>query len=336
MKRKSKVTMNDVARAAGVSQSTVSLVLNQSRQIKLSDETRQKVFNVAAELGYDRLPALSPNWGQEEIVFLISSLQSFDPFIDAISQAKETAWANDVLLTVYDYGDDIQLALNIISQVEKRNCLGIILASPVTKQLDTTALHTTVKLPIVLLNQRDPAAPWLPSFVPDDYANAYQVTHHLLKSGARRIGHIMGEEWMECTQQRLAGYRAALEKFGIPYSETWVYRTNWQFSEAYQATQYLLTLPERPEAIFCASDWLAIGCYQALAAHHIRIPQDILVAGHDDLKISEQLTPPLTSIQLPYAELGRMAVEYLCSKEDSAMHLMLAGSLKVRASSITE
>ncbi len=83
---KDKVTMNDIARTAGVSQATVSLVLNQSRNIKLSDDTRQRVISVATELGYDRLPAIHAPRNQEEIALLVSSLQSFDPFIDAISR----------------------------------------------------------------------------------------------------------------------------------------------------------------------------------------------------------------------------------------------------------
>lgn len=102
MKRKNKVTMNDIARTAGVSQATVSLVLNQSRNIKLSEETRQRVIAVATELGYDRLPAIHAPRNQEEVALLVSTLQSYDPFIDAISQAREAAWRNEVLLTVYD------------------------------------------------------------------------------------------------------------------------------------------------------------------------------------------------------------------------------------------
>jgi LacI family transcriptional regulator len=333
MKRKNKVTMNDIARAAGVSQATVSLVLNQSRNIKLSDETRQKVIAVAGELGYDRLPAIHSPRNQEEIALLVSSLQSYDPFVDAISQAREAAWRNEVLLTVYDYGDDNELALNIIRQLEKRNCVGIILASPVTTIVDMTAFQDCTDLPLVLLNQRDPDSPLLPSFVPDDYANAFQLTRHLIGQGAKRIAHIAGESWMEATRQRLAGYHAALTQAGIAPQPDWVQQTNWQFNESYQATVALLALDVRPDAIFCASDWLAVGCYQALSANGVRVPDDILVAGYDDQKISEQMTPPLTSIQLPYGELGRLAVEYLCNAEDTATHLTLAGRLKIRHSS---
>ncbi|WP_312806072.1 MULTISPECIES: LacI family DNA-binding transcriptional regulator [Enterobacteriaceae] len=333
MKRKNKVTMNDIARTAGVSQATVSLVLNQSRNIKLSDETRQRVIGVATELGYDRLPAIHAPRNQEEIALLVSSLQSYDPFIDAISQAREAAWRNEALLTVYDYGDDVKLALNIIRQLEKRNCVGIILASPVTTLVDMTEFQDCTRIPLVLLNQRDPASPLLPSFIPDDFANAFQVTKHLIACGATRIAHITGENWMEASRQRLAGYQAALQQAGLPNEDRLVRQTNWQFSESYTATRALLDLDERPDAIFCASDWLAIGCYQALTVGGVRIPDDMLLAGYDDQKISEQLTPSLTSIQLPYSELGRLAVEYLCNQEDAATHVTLAGRLKVRASS---
>ncbi|KKY83771.1 LacI family transcriptional regulator [Enterobacter cloacae] len=333
MKRKNKVTMNDIARAAGVSQATVSLVLNQSRNIKLSDETRQRVIGVATELGYDRLPAIHAPRNQEEIALLVSSLQSYDPFIDAISQAREAAWRNEALLTVYDYGDDVELALNIIRQLEKRNCVGVILASPVTTLVDMAAFEGCSRIPLVLLNQRDPGSPLLPSFIPDDYANAFQITKHLIACGATRIAHITGESWMEASRQRLAGYQAALQQAGLACDERLVRQTNWQFSESFTATAPLLAQEERPDAIFCASDWLAIGCYQALAGAGVKIPDDILLAGYDDQKISEQMSPPLTSIQLPYSELGRLAVEYLCNQEDAATHVTLAGRLKVRASS---
>lgn len=332
MKRPHKVTMNDIARAAGVSQATVSLVLNRSNSIKLSAETCQRVMDIAVELGYDRLPVMHSPRNQQEIALLISSLQSYDPFIDAISQAREAAWRNETLLTVYEYGDDNELAINIIRQLEKRNCIGIILASPVSVVSEMAAFHNVTSIPCVLLNQRDPDSPDLPSFMPDDYSNAALVTRHLIKRGARRIAHITGEEWMEATHSRLAGYQSALKQNQIPFDETLVCKTNWQFSESYRATIALLQVQPRPDAIFCASDWLAIGCYQALAHQGVRIPEDILVAGYDDQKISEQLTPPLTSIQLPYGELGRLAVEYLCHQEDAATHVQLTGKLKVRES----
>lgn len=288
MKRKTKVTMNDIARAAGVSQATVSLVLNQSRNIKLSEETRQRVISVATELGYDRLPAIHAPRNQEEIALLVSSLQSFDPFIDAISQAREAAWRNETLLTVYDYGDDVELALNIIRQLDKRNCIGIILASPVTNVVDMTPFQDCTRIPLVLLNQRDPGSPLLPSFIPDDYANAFQVTKHLIACGATRIAHITGESWMEASRQRLAGYRAALQQAGLACDDGLVRQTNWQFSESFTATTSLLELTNARTPFLCqrlAGDWLLPGAggeWRAYPAGHaaggLRRPEDFRTA----------------------------------------------------------
>ena len=332
MEKKNKVTMSDIAREAGVSQATVSLILNNSRSVKLSEETRQRVFTTALSLGYKKMPAPHNDQGQEEIALLINAMPSYDPFVDALSEAREAAWKHDTLLTVYDYGDDVELAARIIAQLNQRRCAGIIIASPVTQAIDFSPLAHQTPLPVVLLNVYDRAFPLLPTFLPDDRANALQITRHLIDQGATRIAHIMGDNWMEACEMRLEGYREALTQAGIPHEEQLVQATNWSLNETYRATLELMKLPKPPDAIFCSSDWMTIGCYQALTELHLRIPQDILVAGYDDQRIADQMTPKLTSVQLPYNELGRMAVEYLCSGEDAATRVTMAGKLKIRAS----
>ncbi|MBF7995674.1 LacI family DNA-binding transcriptional regulator [Rahnella laticis] len=334
MEKKNKVTMSDIAREAGVSQATVSLILNNSRSVKLSEETRQRVFNTALSLGYKKMPAPHSDNGQEEIALLINAMPSYDPFVDALSEAREAAWKHDTLLTVYDYGDDAELAVRIIAQLNQRRCAGIIIASPITQAIDFSPFANQTPLPVVLLNVYDRAFPLLPTFLPDDRANALQITRHLIDQGATRIAHIMGDHWMEACEMRLEGYREALTLAGMPQDDQLVQATNWSLNETYRATLELMKLPEPPDAIFCSSDWMTIGCYQALTELHLRIPQDILVAGYDDQRIADQMTPKLTSVQLPYNELGRMAVEYLCSGEDAATRVIMAGKLKVRASTV--
>lgn len=332
MEKKNKVTMSDIAREAGVSQATVSLILNNSRSIKLSEETRQRVISTALALGYKKMPAPHRDNGQEEIALLINAMPSYDPFVDALSEAREAAWRHETLLTLYDYGDDAELAVRIIHQLSQRRCAGIIIASPVTQAIDFSFFAHQTELPVVLLNVYDRAFPLLPTFLPDDRANALQITRHLIDQGATRIAHIMGDHWMEACEMRLEGYRQALLQAGMPFDEQRVMVTNWSLNETYQATLALMKLPEPPDAIFCSSDWMTLGCYQALTELHLRIPQDILVAGYDDQRIADQMTPKLTSVQLPYIELGRMAVEYICSGEDAATRVRMAGRLKLRAS----
>ncbi|MFC0228858.1 LacI family DNA-binding transcriptional regulator [Serratia aquatilis] len=332
MEKKNKVTMNDIAREAGVSQATVSLILNNAQSIKLSDETRSRVINTAQMLGYKKIPSPEKVDGQEEIAIIINAMPSYDPFVDALAQAREAAWRNDSLLTIYDYDDDIALALRIIRQLEQRSCAGIILASPITRCIDFSFFDRCTALPLVLLNVYDRAYPLQSTFLPDDYANALQVTRHLINQGARRIAHIMGDDWMDASHHRLSGYRAALEHANIPFDEALVVKTNWRLDETHQATKKVMQLSSRPDAIFCSSDWMTLGCYQALAEMEIKVPQDILIAGYDDQRIAEQLMPKLTSVQLPYAELGRAAVEYLCQGEYISTHVKMAGKLQIRGS----
>ncbi len=334
MEKKNKITMNDIAREAGVSQATVSLILNNAQSIKLSDETRSRVINTAQRLGYKKIPSPHKVEGQEEIAIIINSMPSYDPFVDALSQARDEAWRNDVLLTIYDYGDDVDLALRIIRQLEQRRCAGIVLASPITRGIDFSLFDHCTTLPLVLLNVYDHAYPLQSTFLPDDYANALQVTRHLIHQGARRIAHIMGDDWMDASHHRLAGYKAALEHAGIPFDDALVIKTNWRLDETHQATYQVMHRASRPDAIFCSSDWMTLGCYQALAEMEVKVPQDILVAGYDDQRIAEQLMPKLTSVQLPYTELGRMAVEYLCQGECTTTHVRMAGKLQIRGSTI--
>lgn len=324
--------MNDIAREAGVSQATVSLILNNSRSIKLSDETRQRVISTAQKLGYKKIPSPHQLEGQEEIAILVNAMPGYDPFVDAFNQARDAAWRNNTLLTIYDYGDDSELAIHIIRQLEQRRCAGIILASPITSAIDFAPFENCTRIPLVLLNVYDRNYPMVPTFLPNDYANALQITRHLVAQGAQRIAHITGDRWMDASQHRLDGYNAALSQAGLACDPTLVIHTNWQLNESYRATCQLMQSSQPPDAIFCSSDWIALGCYQALAELQVKIPQQVMVAGYDDQRYTDQLTPELTSVQLPYAELGRLAVEYLCEGEDAATQVTMTGKLRVRQS----
>ena len=333
MQKKNKITMSDIAREAGVSQATVSLVLNNSRAIRLSDATRERVYAAAQALGYQKIIVPHRQDGQEEIAMLLCGMPNYDPFVDAISEASSTAWQRDMLLTVYDYGDDMQMAEQILRQLDSRNCAGVILASPVTRAFDFSPFESLLKKPVVLLNQYDPNRPLLPTFLPDDRANACQIVSHLLSQGVTRIAHIMGDEWMDASVLRLEGYRQTLQQAGIEIDETLIKQTDWSLNATFNATLELMRLSQPPQAIFCASDWMTLGCYQALATLNVSVPNDVLVCGYDDQRIAHQLTPALTSVQLAYNELGRMAVSYLCDGDDTAAHIRLVGKLQVRGSS---
>ena len=153
-----------------------------------------------------------------------------------------------------------------------------------------------------------------PAVVPAEVAGGLRATRHLIDFGHRRIATITGEPWMEAARDRLKGYNKALVAAGIPQDPALVVRGNWSASSGFDAMRKLLTLAERPTAVFCQNDRMAIGCYEALKEAGLVIPDDMSVVGYDDEEISRHLHPQLTSLVLPQRAMGVWAVEHLARR----------------------
>lgn len=158
-----------------------------------------------------------------------------------------------------------------------------------------------------------------PAILPDDFGGAQAATEHLLAAGHRRIAFINGEPWFESAAARLAGYRAALSAAGIAPDRQLIRQGNWLQSSGYDQTDALLTLARPPEPIFCASDLMAAGCYEALKGHGVSIPDDMSVVGFDDRELARHLHPTLTTVVLPFAEMARLAVARPLRQAEAAL-----------------
>lgn len=311
MKKNKKVTMSDIAAAAGVSQSTVSLVLNGSNSVKIAESTQQRVFDTAEKLGYAN-PKVAHSLGRpKKIAMVINGLNNIDPFIDAINGAHEEAWANDYVLVTFNYRHDEELAGKIEAEINSGDYHGMVYASSMTRELGIRRVQS--RLPTVLLNCSQPSENSAPSILPADKVGAYKAVQHLIKQGYRRIAHLTGESWMLATSQRLEGYRQALVDADIMPTEHYIKEANWSPKEAYLQTKCLLALENPPEAIFCSSDYMAMGCYHAIAEKGLQIPHDIAVVGYDNQPIASESFPTLTSVELPYALMGKQAIDTLCA-----------------------
>jgi len=335
---KKRITMSAIATAAGVSQSTVSLVLNGSTAVKLSEETRHRVIEKATELGYQhkRMEHLPKGEASRKIAFVFNGLTLYDPFLDAVNACNERAWEADRVLVSFDYRNSQELAMLIEQEISQGDYLGMIFASSMTRQLSEMELNPQV--PTVLLNcYLEPSAPNNPpSILPADKLGGYKMTAHLLEQGCRRIALIQGEPWMEANSLRLEGYRQALINYDLIPDPQWVRAANWSLHEAYEQTRQLLALPKPPDGIFCCSDYMAQGCYQAIAEAGLRVPEDILVAGHDNQMLAGEMVPALSSIELPYDEMGKQAVDTLLilaqGEKPIAPVMKLEGELVIRGS----
>ena len=302
-------TMDDVANEAGVSQTTVSLVLNHADGARLSTLTRERVIKAAAKLGYQ--PGRrggAPPVRAATIGFICDEI-STDPWTSiGFDGVREKAWERGLTVTLTATRGDVEMEAAAIEQMAAQPLLGLIYATINTRLVHLPAM--TPQTPVVLLNCHD-ANGALPSVVPAELAGGHAATNFLLRAGHRRIGYINGEPSMEASRQRLKGYRRALATADMPFDPELVRDGNWQPISGYEGAHALMRLPSRPSAIFCANDLMAVGCYEALRELNLKVPDDIAVMGYDDREIARHLHPPLTTVLLPHFEMGAIAAELL-------------------------
>ncbi|WP_292696338.1 LacI family DNA-binding transcriptional regulator [Mesorhizobium sp.] len=319
---KGRVTMIDIARAAGCSQATVSFVLNNSPGIKLSQQTRERVIEAARTLGYTApaFEALHPTLpafggpafeGLDGVIgFAVDQLATSPEAVVAIEGARQASWnAGNVLLVAQTLGDSV-MEPRAISALTKRGISALIYMTIFTREITAPDYLYGLDIPVILLNcyTADYA---FPAVVPSEIAGGQSSTRHLISHGHRRIATITGEPWMQAAQDRLKGYRRALATADIPFDPELVVEGDWSASAGYAATVKLLALRDKPTAIFCQNDRTAIGCYEALKEAGLHIPGDISVVGYDDEEIARHLFPPLTTSILPHMAMGQWAIEQL-------------------------
>ncbi len=306
----SRVTMKDVAVAAGVSQSTVSFVLNGLEDMRISRDTRRRVMEAVDRLGYrPRGAGRPPKAAGRGVIGLMLDEIATSPFAAiSIEGAQEEAWKNNCLLEVVMTGGDPDYEADVLKKWTGDNAVGVIYGSILTREIavpDALARHRAV-----LLNCYDGAGRH-PSVVPAERRGGEAATAALIAEGHRRIAFISGEPWMEASDQRMEGYERALRAARIPVDPSLIVEGNFLPSGGRSATLRLLDGSRRPDAIFCANDLTAVGCYEALKELRERPGETIAVMGYDDQEIAQHLSPALSTVLLPHREMGQWCVARL-------------------------
>ena len=309
------VTMKDVARAAGVSQSTVSFVLNGLEDMRIGAEARQRVLKAAQELGYrPRAAGRPPKALSHRVVGLMVDEIATSPFAAiSIEGLQEEAWKSDVLLEIVMTGGDQYYEAAILRKWAQDRVEGVIYSSILTRRVtppDALARHRAV-----LLNCYDKDGRYT-SVVPAERRGGEIAAEALIKAGHRRNAIISGEPWMEASDQRLEGYERALRAHDIPVDPSLVAEGNFLPGGGRDATLRLMQGRVRPDAIFCANDLMAVGCYEALKELGEKIGKTIAVMGYDDQEIAQQLAPPLSTVLLPHREMGQWCADAILSGKE--------------------
>jgi LacI family transcriptional regulator len=308
MKRNQKrVTIRDVASKAGVSVTTVSRVMNGKDDI--SEETINRVQAVVQDLGYaTSLAARGMRSHRTNVIgLIITDVASY--YCQEIMRGVNRGIARlDKHLIVYTSGlmDKENVAQDERSYVALLNggiTDGVIVVTP-------TATHFTTHAPLVIIDPNN-ETPDYPAIIATNREGALAAMNYLISLGHRRIGYITGRMELVSSNQRLQGYKDGLIAAGIPLSEDLIEIGDFSTEIAVICARKLLSLPERPTAIFASNDMSAIGVYQAAAEFGLQIPGDLSVIGFDNLHEAAYLNPPLTTIDQFVEKMGTMATEML-------------------------
>lgn len=304
---KSRVTIRDVAREAGVSVTTVSHSLNNTKGARVSEVTRLHVKQVAEALGYRANPsARALRTRRTDTIALIGrDLATTEHLGRMVRGAQDAVRSRGGLLIVADTGDD---ETGVITTLLDHHVDGVILGAFFHQELSVpTAL---AELPTVLVNAftTNPGYSWV---VPDEVAGGRAAAEVLLAAGHRRLAMINNEHDIPAAHGRAEGFENRCRAARVAPT---VVRCPPVARAARELASGLLAAPaaRRPTAIFCFSDAMAMGVYAAAADAGLRVGRDLSVVGFDDMAlIGESLSPPLTSIALPHAEMAAWAVERL-------------------------
>lgn len=316
--RKKRPTMGDVARLSGVSQTTVSFVLNNSPTANISEKTRLAVLKAVEQLGYTpNAMAIGLRTSQSRVLGLVTDEIATTPFGGIILQgAQDAAREHNRFLMLMNTGRDAGVEDEEIGVLLSRQVDGIISVAMRHRVVEVSELLH--EIPSVLVNCRDTKST-LPFVIPDEFSGGYHATETLLQKNHRCIGMINTSENVPATQLRERGFRQALADNGIPVDDELIaYGEDGNAKTGYDGVKTLFSRYDEMTALFCFNDRVAMGAYDALRQMNKRIPEDVAVIGFDNYElIAANLYPQLTTMRLPLYEMGRWAVETVLKRVQS-------------------
>jgi LacI family transcriptional regulator len=300
-------TQYDVARHAGVSQTTVSHVLNNNMEISIPDETRQRIQNAMLELGY--VPDRGARGLRTQKTYTIAAIipDITNPFYPSfIRGIQDIVEANDYDLISYHSDGIREKEVKCLNSCQQNRVDGII----AVLFYDYTDLLLDLGIPIVKLDPRPAGSHPFDILFTDGIEASRVITNYLIGKGYSPIAMIAGVPGTPANL-RMVGYKQACQEHDIPVDEALIKNGYYAERGGYEAMQDLLAQPRRPRAVFAANDLMAMGAMLAIREAGLRIPEDIAIAGFDDIPAARLINPPLTTINQFQESLGRKAAEML-------------------------
>lgn len=312
-----RVSIKDIAKAAGVSHSTVSRALSNSPLVKA--ETKARIQRLAQEMGYtpDAIARSLVTQKTRTVGVVVTTIT--DPFVAEVVQGiEDTAQENDYSVILASSASEPERELAAVEMLRAKRVDSLIVTSSRVGALYLEHLER-LSVPVVLVNNHNrQSGRYTFSVSVDNQHGGYLAAAHLIGRGHRRIGYVSGPADHSDDAERLAGCCQALDEAGIAFDPALVVPGNGRLDGGERALRTLAGLSELPTAVFCYNDMTAIGLISAAWKVGISVPEHLAVVGFDDVPLAAHTYPPLTTIAQPQRDMGRQAM-------DMALALMTAG-----------
>jgi LacI family transcriptional regulator len=317
------ITLRDVAVRAGVSAITVSRALNNSGYVSL--DTRERINAAVTELSYVPNAVASSLRSNKTQLLALLLTDITNPFWTTVSRAVEDG--------AMEAGYGVILCNTDEDQSKEARYLDLLLR----RRIDGLVVAPTSKSTHIVLIDRLVSGVAADIVRGDSKGGAYQMIHHLLSThGYRRIGMLTGEMTVSTAEDRVAGYIDALNEADVPVDHSLIFYGNYRESWGYEVTRELMSRRSRPDAIFAANNFIALGVLEALRSMNLRVPQDVAVVCFDDTPQLTAAAPFLTTQVQPASEMGRVAIqlllERLANPDSPPQDIIMPTKLIVRSS----
>lgn len=313
------VTIKDIAKALGLSTSTVSRALRDSYEI--SPETKKKVLEYSEKINYRPNPiALSLKEKRSRSIGIIVCEIANSFFSQTINGIESIAYDMGYNVIIAQSHESYEREVLNVQYLASRSIDGLLVSvSSETKDLEHLRNLHDRGFPIVFFDRVvDEMATHKVSV--DNFKGAYDATIHLVQSGYRHIAALAGSEYLSITKERLGGYRKALEDSGRTYNENHVQHClhgGMLYDEVEDALTALLQQPQRPDAILASADKLTTNCLRYFKKRKIRVPDDVALIGFSNLDLTDLLSPSLSVVRQPAFEMGQLSTELLIQQIES-------------------
>ncbi len=305
-------TIKDVARLAGVSTTTVSHVMNKTRFV--AEATQKKVLEAVDSLNYaPSAVARSLKCNTTRTIGMLVTKSTNPFFAEVVHGVEEYCYNNGYTLILCNTEGNLEKQRDYLRMLAEKRVDGLLIMCTDLDDKLMALLERQKQTPMVVMDW-GPASPYRDNIQDNAEQGGYLATQYLIEHGHRHIGCLTGQKGKSACEERLNGFRKAMSKANLDVNNDWLLEGDFECESAVNAANAFIAMENRPTAIFCFNDIMAMAMISTFEQAGLHVPEDISIIGYDNIDLAPYFAPPLTTIHQPKRRLGKTAIEILMAR----------------------